>query len=89
MGAAAVSVIDDQWSVELIVDDRNGVLAALASTFSFRGVSIDSFHTESLGPAETRLTATFAGSARMAKELGRTLTRLDFVRELTVTQIEA
>jgi acetolactate synthase small subunit len=83
-----MSGIDDRWVVFITAVDRSGTISAVTETFSSRGVSFESLNTLDVHDGRGRLSVTFRGSPRIARELVRTLERLIVVRAVVLMRAE-
>lgn len=78
-----------RWVAFIRADDRSGVLTGLASVFSTRGVSFESFDTLDAHDGIVLMSVTFRGSDRLARVLVRTLERLAAVRSISLERADA
>lgn len=65
-----------RWIVFVGIDDRSGVLAALAERFAGRGVSFESFTTLTVAEGAGVMSIIFRGSDRIARVICRSIERL-------------
>jgi homoserine dehydrogenase len=86
----SIDEMDGQHCLRLLVDDRPGVLAAVAEAFAEQGVSIKSVWQDGRGEEAVLVVVTHRASERSLRACEERLRALDVVREVaSVIRVEA